>query len=238
PEATLLRLAPEGGPVDYLPGQFLKVRLSDGATRNFSMASPPGESALDLHVRRIPGGRFTDGMLGGLRPGDALELELPHGGFFMRRQDVRPLLFAVTGTGLAPVKAILESLLDDPDCPPVALYRGARTEAELYMDDTLRGWGGRLPDFRYVPVLSRAGAGWSGRRGHVQDAALADFADLSGHAIYLCGSPAMIGAARRAFVAQGASGAHIYADAFVRQADPTQPPSAARVTEAVAVPLD
>jgi CDP-4-dehydro-6-deoxyglucose reductase len=216
-----LRLAiPGAGPLDFLPGQYLKVHLADGSTRNFSMASRPGAEVLDFHVRRIPGGRFTDFMLGELRPGDALDVELPHGNFFYRGADYRPLLMVATGTGLAPIKSILESLHDDPDCPPVSLYWGARTRADLYLHDQIAAWGERLCDFRYVPVLSRADASWSGRRGHVQQAVCADHPDLSEHAIYLCGSPLMITDASRAFAARQASSAHLYADNFSFQHEP------------------
>lgn len=200
--------------VDYLPGQYMKVHLDDGATKNFSMASPPGGGAVDFHVRRISGGRFTDGLLRELKANDTLDVELPLGTFILRRQDYRPLLMVATGTGLAPIKSILESLLDDPDCPPVTLYWGMRTPADLYLHDEIQAWSGRLCDFKYVPVLSRADGSWTGRRGHVQQAVAEDLADLSAYAIYLCGSPNMIGEARKAFGAQGASLAHLYADGF------------------------
>ena len=201
-------------PVDYLPGQYMKVHLDDGATKNFSMASPPSGGAVDFHVRRISAGRFTDGLLKQLRASDTLDVELPLGTFFLRRQDYRPLLMVATGTGVAPIKSILESLLDDPDCPPVTLYWGMRTAADLYLHDEIQAWCGRLCDFKYVPVLSRAGGSWTGRRGHVQHAVAEDLDDLSAHAIYLCGSPNMIGEARKAFRAMGASMAHLYADGF------------------------
>ena len=200
--------------LDYLPGQYMKVHLDDGATKNFSMASPPSGGAVDFHVRRISGGRFTDGLLKQLKASDRLDVELPLGTFFLRRQDYRPLLMVATGTGLAPIKSILESLLDDPDCPPATLYWGMRTPADLYLHDEIQAWRGRLCDFKYVPVLSRAGGSWTGRRGHVQQAVAEDFDDLSAHAIYLCGSPSMIAEARKTFSARGASMAHLYADGF------------------------
>src|SRR5262245_26174521 len=119
-----------------------------------------------------------------------------------------------TGTGLAPIKNILESLLDDPDYPPVTLYWGMRTAADRYLHNEIQAWSGRLSEFRYVPVLSRADGAWTGRRGHVQQAVAEDFDDLSAHAIYLCGSPNMIAEARITFSARGASMAHLYADGF------------------------
>ena len=109
------------------------------------------------------------------------------------------------------------SLMDDDDCPPVTLYWGMRTEADLYLHDEIQAWADRLCDFRYVPVLSRAGAGWTGRRGYVQQAVGEDFDDLSEHAIYLCGSPAMVDDAKQVFLACNASIDHLYSDSFTFQ---------------------
>jgi len=138
-----------------------------------------------------------------------MDVELPHGAFIFRRQDYRPVIMAVTGTGLAPVRAMLESLLDDPDCPQITLYRGGRTNDDLYRHEELQAWRERLAGFDYVAVLSRAG-----RRCYVQDAICADFEDLSQHAIYLCGSPAMTVAARAAVRRKGAYMAYVYAEGF------------------------
>lgn len=210
---------PDAGALDYRPGQYLKLLSEDGRARSFSMASVPRDGRVDLHVRRIPGGAFTDGILPQMKAGDAIDVELPLGTFFYRAKDYRPLLMVATGTGLAPIKAILESLMDDPDCPPVSLYWGMRQPGDLYLHGDIPAWGERLYDFQYVPVLSRAGDAWQGRRGYVHDAALADLGDLSEHAIYLCGSPNMIHDARAAFLQRGASSDHIYADSFTFQRD-------------------
>jgi len=201
----------------WRPGQYMNVHLPDGTHRSFSMASCPAGGIVDFHVRRIAGGRFTEERLSAMRPGDALEIELPLGAFGLHKSDYRPLVMVATGTGIAPIKSMLESLLDDDDCPPVSLYWGMRTEADLYLDDVFRSWRGRLYEFEYVPVLSRADALWPGRRGHVQQVVIADFPDLSGHGIYLCGSPAMIDEAKNEFVARGALLDHLHIDAFTFQ---------------------
>ena len=199
----------------YRPGQHMNLHLEDGSHRSFSMASVPSGNQVDFHVRRIPGGRFTEGHLAQLQPGDMLDVELPHGTFRYHEEDYRQLVMVATGTGLSPIKCILESLMDDPDCPPVSLYWGARTEADLYLDREIREWGSRLYEFQYIPVLSRADASWEGRRGHVQQAVLQDVGDLSEHSIYLCGSPAMISDAKKAFLENArASVDHIYVDGF------------------------
>lgn len=203
--------------LQYRPGQYLKLLTPDGLARSFSMASAPRGDLVDLHIRRIPGGAFTDRILPAMRAGDTLEVELPHGNFFYRARDYRPLLMVATGTGMAPIKAMLEGLMDDEDCPPVALYWGMREPADLYLHGEIPGWAERLYDFRYVPVLSRAPADWGGRRGYVHHAVLQDIDDLSEYAIYLCGSPNMIRDARHDFVERGASPAHLYADSFTFQ---------------------
>jgi len=201
----------------YRPGQYLNVLMDDGSIRSFSMASAPRNGLVDFHIRRLEGGCFTVQMLARLQAGDTLDVELPHGSFILHPEDDRPILMVATGTGLAPIKAMLESLMDNPDCPPVSLYWGTRTAADLYLHDDIPGWGERLYDFRYVPVLSRPDDSWSGRRGHVQTHVVADFDDLSDLAIYLCGSPAMIADAKSAFIARGASFDHIYVEGFTQQ---------------------
>lgn len=208
---------PDSENLTYLPGQYMNVVLPDGNTRSFSMASKPEGNRVDFHIRRIEGGHFTDGRLPALRAGDTLSVELPLGSFCLRAQDYRPLLMVATGTGLAPIKAMLEALMDDPACPPVSLYWGARTRADLYLHEEIGAWGERLYEFNYVPVLSRPDPAWDGRTGYVQDAIGADLPDLSEHAIYLCGSPLMIAAAKSTFVGRGAALDFIYTEGFTAQ---------------------
>lgn len=218
PEVTHLQLAlPNGADLLYLPGQYMNVHLADGRHRSFSMASMPQGEHVDFHVRRIPGGQFTDRSISALQEGQTLDVEIPLGTFRLHSEDDRPLVMVATGTGLAPIKAMLESLMDNDDCPPVSLYWGVRHAHELYLHDEIQRWGERLYDFHYVPVLSQAAEGWSGRRGYVQQAVLSDLGDLSEHAVYLCGSPIMIADAKSAFLAHGASLEHLYTDSFVFQ---------------------
>lgn len=215
PEVANLQLElPDLSSFKYLPGQYMNVHLGDGTHRSFSMASLPNACRVDFHVRRIPGGRFTDSHLEKLASGHVLDVELPLGTFRYHSEDYRPIVMVATGTGLAPIKSMLESLMDDPDCPPVSLYWGMRSEAGLYLDQEIRHWAPRLYEFQYVPVLSRASGQWQGKRGHVQAAVLADIGDLSEHSIYMCGSPAMINDAKQAFLAHGADLEHIYTDGF------------------------
>jgi CDP-4-dehydro-6-deoxyglucose reductase len=212
-----LELPPQAEGLIFRPGQYGNLFLPDGAARSFSLASAPQGRHVDFHLRRIPGGRFTQHRVSELAAGDEIEIELPLGTFCHHPEDYRPMILVATGTGIAPLKSIAESLMDEGDGPPVSLYWGMRTQDDLYLNDEVQTWASRFEDFRYVPVLSRPGAGWEGRRGYVQQAVIEDFPDLSEHAIYLCGSPGMVGQARTAFLAQGASIDHIYSDSFTFQ---------------------
>ncbi|SAI50437.1 CDP-6-deoxy-delta-3%2C4-glucoseen reductase [Bordetella ansorpii] len=215
---TRLRLAlPEDLDLDYRAGQYMNVWLDDDAPRSFSMATAPAGNLVEFHIRGISGGRFTDGMLRALKPGDRLDVEIPLGVFCLHEDDWRPMILAATGTGIAPLRAILESLLDDEDCPPVTLYWGMRTQADLYCLQELESWRGRIHELQVVPVLSRAGEPWTGRRGYVQDAIAQDHADLSEHALYLCGSPAMIQDVTALAAQRGADLNYVYADSFTFQ---------------------
>ncbi len=216
--ARLTLQLPAGPVLDYRPGQYMNILLENGVSRSFSMAAParPG-NLVDLHIRRIEGGYFTDRLLGRLLKGAAMRIEIPLGTFCFHEADWRPMVMMATGTGLAPIKAILESLLDNDDCPPVWLYWGMRSEEDLYLRDVIESWAGRLYEFNFVPVLSRASSLWQGRRGYVQQAVMQDFDDLSEHAIYLCGSPGMIADAKSLLPQRGANLDYMYSDSFIFQ---------------------
>ncbi|WP_454007401.1 2Fe-2S iron-sulfur cluster-binding protein [Alcaligenes sp. Marseille-Q7550] len=206
--------------VDFRPGQYLNILFEDGRARSFSMANADARSGrLELHVREVEGGRFTQARLPGLQAGEELRLELPLGLFYWRERDWRPMVMVATGTGIAPIKAILESLLDNDDCPPVSLYWGMNRPEDLYLAQEIESWADRLCEFRFVPVLSHADEHWDGARGYVQHQVCRDVPDLSEHAIYLCGSPVMIEQARALFKEHGADEQFMYADAFNFQAD-------------------
>lgn len=208
---------PDGHGVQYAAGQYLNLMLPDGEHRSFSMSCPQEGNRVTLQIRRIEGGRFTDLMLKNVQPGDAFDVEFPHGTFYHHAKDYQPMVFAATGTGFAPIKAILESLLDDEDCPPIHFYWGMRNEEDLYLLDEIQTWASRLYEFTFVPVLSRASDSWTGRRGYVQHAIAEDFEDLSEHSIYLCGSPHMIQDAKAIVGLAGAQMNRIYSDSFIFQ---------------------
>jgi CDP-4-dehydro-6-deoxyglucose reductase len=170
----------------------------------------------------MPGGVFTDQVFTTMKERDILRFEGPLGTFFLREDSEKPIVLVASGTGFAPVKAIVEQAVHTKSGRPMTLYWGGRRPSDLYMMALCEEWARTLPQFRFVPVISdaRAEDAWAGRTGFVHQAVMADFPDLSGHQVYACGAPLMIEAAKRDFTAS----CHLpedefYADAFTSQAD-------------------
>lgn len=214
----LVLALPPGERMDFVAGQYVNVVLEDGARRAFSFASAPDDGAgpIELHVRLVPGGRFTTRVFETMKVGDPVEIEGPFGRFTLRDGD-RPILFVAGATGFAPIKSILEDAFRRGVRRPMRLYWGARRRSDLYMHDLPERWEREHPNFSFVPVLSDAPDDdtWPGRRGLVHEAILADYPDLSGREIYACGSVAMVETAVPALVAQGLSEELCFSDAFV-----------------------
>ena len=212
----LLLALPEGEQLPFEAGQYLNVVLADGQRRAFSFANAPQDDTLiELHVRLIPGGRFTTHVFDRMKVGDTVPLEGPLGRFTLRDSD-RPILFVAGATGFAPVKSIVEDAFHRGVRRPMVLYWGVRHRDDLYMLELAETWAREHDNFRVVPVLSdsQPGDGWSGRRGMVHEAMLEDFPDLSGHEVYACGSVKMVETAVPAFLAQGLGEAFCFSDAF------------------------
>ncbi|MBU0587178.1 MAG: 2Fe-2S iron-sulfur cluster binding domain-containing protein [Gammaproteobacteria bacterium] len=207
----------------FLAGQYLQVLLPDGQRRAFSMANAPHESdCVQLHIRHVPGGRFSMDMLPSLKVGDPLQLELPHGDFWLREVGERPLIMVAGGTGFAPIKSIIDHLVRRKIERPLSLYWGSRQPEGLYAPEVIAKWLQMLPGMRYEPVVSDPdlNATWSGRTGLVHEAVLADYLDLSKYDIYACGAPAMVAALRRACIEQrGLPEDHFFSDSFVSQSN-------------------
>jgi len=207
----------------YRAGQYVEFILRDGARRSYSMANAPSHGAgVELHIRHMPGGRFTDLVFGSMKEKDILRIEGPMGSFFLREESSKPMVFLASGTGFAPLKALLEHMQHCGITRPVTLYWGGRRPADLYMDDWLQAQCGAMPNVHYVPVVSDAlpEDAWNGRTGFVHRAVLEDFADLSGHQVYACGAPVVVDSAKRDFCAQaGLPAEEFFADAFTSEAD-------------------
>jgi len=221
-DVIILQLDHAGGTaLPYRAGQYLDVLLDNGQRRSYSMATPPMPARLELHVRHLKGGLFTDHVFGMLKPGDRLELEGPGGSFWLREGSA-PVVLLASGTGFAPIKAIVEQAIADGTSRPMVLYWGGRTSADLYQHARCLDWAATLPWFTYVPVLSEAVIEdrWEGRCGLVHQAVMADLPDLSGHQVYACGAPVMVEAARVDFTGRCAlPPSAFFADAFLSRSD-------------------
>lgn len=165
------------------------------------MANPPHENdGVQLHIRRVQGGRFSDEVLGGLEKGTRLRIELPYGEFSLNPDSDRPVIFVASGTGFAPVKSIIEDHLKRGGKRSVHLYWGARGQGDIYLPELPEKWASDPGRVSFTPVLSHPAEDWTGRTGLVHRAVLEDYANLSDHEVYACGSPAMTSAAREDFV--------------------------------------
>lgn len=203
----------------FAAGQYLQVILPDGQRRSFSMANAPHENdGVQLHIRHMPGGGFTSGILPGLVKGDVLQVELPHGDFYLREDSDRPLLFIAGGTGFAPVKSIIDHIIKRNIDRPVTLFWGAREPTGLYAPEVVQKWLKQRPSLRYEPVISDpvdAGV-WTGRRGLVHQAVLDCFDSVEHFDVYACGAPAMVQAVRTALEDQrGLPQTQFFSDSFV-----------------------
>lgn len=208
---VVLRLPPGSG-FNYLPGQYIDVIGHGGLRRSYSVANAPAaHQQIELHIRRVDGGAMSDYWFGAAKLNDLLRLHGPLGTFCLRDFAGADLVFLATGTGIAPVKAILEGLNMQAASPrSVTVYWGGRLPTDLYWDT--RGAG---TAHRFVPVLSRAGATWDGARGHVQDLLLAEERNWDRAIVYACGSDAMIHDARRQLATAGLGEGRFFSDAFV-----------------------
>jgi CDP-4-dehydro-6-deoxyglucose reductase len=225
-DVMLVRLQlPASDSFQYHAGQYIEVLLRDGARRSYSMgnaahmqAETPG---IELHIRHMPGGKFTDHVFGAMKDKEIMRIEGPFGSFFLRESD-KPLVLLASGTGFAPIKALIEDMQFKNVTRPAVLYWGGRRPADLYMHDWVLAQVAKMPNLSYVPVISDALSedAWTGRTGFVHRAVLQDYADLSSHQVYACGAPIVVDSAQKDFVEKsGLPADEFYADSFVTEAD-------------------
>jgi CDP-4-dehydro-6-deoxyglucose reductase len=230
-DAMLLQLKlPANEKLVFLAGQYIEFILKDGTRRSFSMANAPHDAEfVELHVRHVAGGQFTDHVFNKMKERDILRCEGPLGTFFLREESDKPIVFVASGTGFAPIKAVIEHMFHKEIARPATLYWGGRRPKDLYMNALAEKWAAEHPGFKYVPVVSNAepADGWQGRTGFVHRAVMQDFPDLSGHQVYACGVPIMVDSAKKDFIAScKLPEEEFYADSFTTQAD-TAPPAEA-----------
>lgn len=220
PDVSVLQLRlPAGQRVKFRAGQYLQVALPDGSRRAYSMANPPHESdAIQLHIRHVPGGRFTQ-IVPMLKTGDTLQVELPFGNFELREESQAPMLCIVGGTGFAPVKSLLDDMAKKGIRRPVTLVWGSRDRHGIYLPAAVERWRKLWPAFSWLPAVEDGGdaAALGGFHGRVDDAVRAHApSSLAGHEVYCCGSPVMVAAVRKACVEErGVAAQHFFSDVFV-----------------------
>ena len=197
-----LRL-PANERLQFWAGQYIDILLKDGKKRSYSLANAPHDEMLQLHIRHVPGGLFTEQVFSTMKVRDILRFNGPHGTFYLREDSAKPMILIAGGTGFAPIKAIVEHAIAQKCTRPIHIYWGAQARVDLYQHALPEQWAAAHANIKYVPVLSNAPAEdqWTGRSGFVHKAVMADFPDLSGHQVYACGSPVMIDIARDEFIA-------------------------------------
>ena len=210
----------------YHAGQYVEFLLRDGDRRAYSMANAPHTQletpGVELHIRHMTGGKFTEHVFSAMKEKEILRIEGPFGSFFLREDSDKPIVLLASGTGFAPIKALIEHMQHQGITRPAVLYWGGRRPADLYMNDWVQTKLTEMPNLRYVPVVSNAlpEDAWTGRTGFVHQAVLQDLPDLSGHQVYACGAPIVVESARADYSAlAGLPTEEFFADAFTTEAD-------------------
>ncbi len=210
-----IMLKPEQ-PMSYCAGQYINIRRRDGQIRSYSVASRPEDEDLELHIRSLPGGAFSDWLINDNKPGDVIDIEGPHGDCFYssQTQTGKPLLLVGSGTGLCPLWGILHDAIARGHTGPIHLFHGSYDRSGLYLIEELRAMEEELATFHYHPCVDKAGEGEDLIVGRV-DQVLGDaIPDLQGWGLYICGNPGMVEATKKVAFMSGASLADIHADPY------------------------
>lgn len=217
PDVMEVRLAlPASERLMFRAGQYIDFLLRNRKRRAFSIANAPvNDEYLELHIRLVPGGEFTEMVFDQFQLKTLVRIEAPHGNFYVREESNRPLIMIAGGTGFAPIKGMIEQLRAEQDTRPIHLYWGARAKVDLYINELAESWGEKAR-FDYTPVLSDIADGddWKGRTGYVHQAVSEDYPDLSGFDVYMAGPPQMIVAGIARFRLQGLPQEQLFTDSF------------------------
>lgn len=211
----MLRLPPNQT-LPFISGQYIDLIKGD-IRRSYSIASTPQADKIELHLRKVEQGKFSQYLFEQAKVNDLLRIEGPFGTFFRRKASIaakKPLIFLAGGTGFAPVKSMVQSIIATQETTPIWIYWGNQTAAGFYSALPTE-WEKNYEWINYYPVCSAPSPSWQGRTGLVHHAVLTDFADLSAMDIFACGSPAMIEAAKSDFIQAGLIPSAFYADAFL-----------------------
>lgn len=209
----------EGGPYDFTAGQYARIEFPGLPPRDYSMANRPDEPGLEFHIRLVPGGAVTPYIAKRLKVGDKLKVFGPHGTSYWRERHTGPILALAGGSGLAPIKSIVETALRAGATQPIHLYVGVRDERDLYLEDHFTRLAAKHRNLNFVPVLSEPARATTRRTGFLADAVRQDFTSLDGAKAYLAGPPIMVETAAAALEALGLRRTDCHADAFYSEAE-------------------
>jgi len=210
---------PSNEHLKFKAGQYIEFLLKDGKRRAFSLANAPHiDNMLELHLRLIPGGQFTEYVFNEMPDKAIMRIEAPLGSFYLHEDSDKPIIMVAGGTGFAPIKGIVEYMIHNKIDRKVTLYWGVRARQDLYMADLAESWALEHANIQFIPVLSEdlSEDQWCGRRGLVHEAVLDDFtqSNLNAYEVYCCGAPAMVEVAKTSFIQHGLSEDAFFADAF------------------------
>lgn len=209
----------DGRPLAFSAGQFVQLRFGDLPERDYSMASCPGEPRLEFHIRLTPGGRISGFVHNELRPGDTVRLRGPYGSSFFRDGHAGPMLALAGGSGLAPIKSIVETALEAGFQREIRLYFGVRDERDLYLENHFKAVAAAHDNLSFIPVLSEPSGATKRRTGFLADVLRDDLRSLGGWQAYLAGPPIMVDTCVAALTDLGIDSADCHADAFYTQAE-------------------
>ncbi len=213
---------PDTERLQFLPGQYIDILLRDGRKRSYSLANAPHkDDVLELHVRHVAGGAFSDKVFADMKEKALLRLEGPLGNFFLREESPRPIILVAGGTGFAPIKGMLEHAFYIGLDRPMHLYWGARSRRDLYLDALPQAWAAEHVHFHYTSCLSEPlpEDDWDGAVDLVHNRVLRDFPNLEPFDVYMAGPPGMVHAARRDFARHGLPAGQLYYDSFEKAVD-------------------
>jgi len=212
--AKVILKIPGSEAMQYLAGQYIDLIHPDFEPRAFSIANAPHNTGIiELHVRLISGGKFTNFVFNKMQEKSLLKIEGPKGSFYLREDSEKPMIMIAGGTGFGPVKAMVEHAIESGSQRRIDIYWGVRSEQDLYMSLPSE-WAEKFKNINFVPVLSRPNEGWKGRTGYVHEAVLEDFETLTEYEVYACGPPEMVKSAANTFVKKGMFENNFFNDSF------------------------
>jgi CDP-4-dehydro-6-deoxyglucose reductase len=210
----LVLKTPKATPLEYLAGQYIDIIHPDFSPKSFSIANAPQDNALiEVHIRLINEGAFTQFVFNDLTEKSLLRIEGAKGSFYLREMSDKPIIMIAGGTGLGPIKALIERLIQLKSNRKILLYWGVRTEKDLYTNAPNQ-WHTEYKNFSFTPVLSEPDTNWQGRVGFVHECVLADINDFSTYEVYACGPPIMVESSGKAMVKKGLLKCNFFSDSF------------------------